>query len=268
MADWTELADGLLFKHYGSLSLNIGALQCGDGVLLIDTRAHHGQARELASDLRRITRSPVRWVVNTHHHWDHTFGNSVFLPAAIWGHVRCAEALRDRGEAMRRRLIEWSPDHAAAFEEVEIVPPDHTFATEATVTFEGREVRLRHLGRGHTDNDIVVVVPDAGVVFAGDLIEQGAPPAFQDSFPLEWPDAVERLSGEIAGPVVPGHGWMVDRAFVAAQQADLAEVARLAAERHAEGMPIADAAAAGGPFPEEALRDAFTRAWPSLEVGG
>jgi glyoxylase-like metal-dependent hydrolase (beta-lactamase superfamily II) len=169
---------------------------------------------------------------------------------------------------MRRRLIEWSPDHAAAFEEVEIVPPDHTFSTEATVTFGGREIRLHHPGRGHTDNDIVVAVPDAGVVFAGDLIEDGAPPAFQDSFPLEWPDTVGLLAGEVAGPVVPGHGWVVDRSFVVAQQADLAEVARLAVDRHAEGMPIAEAAAAGGPFPEDALRDAFTRAWPSLDLAG
>ena len=96
--DWIEHGDGVFSKRYESLDLNVGAVVCGDGVLVVDTRAHHGQARDLLADLRRITPHPVRWVVNTHHHWDHTFGNAVLLPAAIWGHERCALALRLRGE--------------------------------------------------------------------------------------------------------------------------------------------------------------------------
>jgi len=268
MADWVALGDGVFAKRYASLSLNIGAVICGDGVLVVDTRAHHAQARELASDLQRLTPSPVRWVFNTHHHWDHTFGNAVFRPAPIWGHVRCAEVLRDRGEAMRAQVVAWAPDHADLFEEVDIVPPDHTFGSEATLSFGGREVRFRHLGRGHTDNDAIVEIPDAGVVFAGDLIEEGNPPAFQDSFPLEWPDTVASLLELTAGPVVPGHGATVDRAFVERQQLDLSAVAELAVERHAGGRTVAEAARMGGPFPPETLEHAFTRAWPMLEIAG
>src|SRR4030042_1829872 len=91
---------------------------------------------------------------------------------------------------------------------------------------------------GHTTNDIVVVVPDAGVLFAGDLIEESSPPYFQDSYPLEWPDTVVALLEMAQGPVVPGHGAVVDRAFVAAQHQDPAEVPRREGFVDAGGCPI------------------------------
>jgi glyoxylase-like metal-dependent hydrolase (beta-lactamase superfamily II) len=268
MYDWLELGDGVFSRRYRSLELNVGAVVCGEGILLIDTRAHHGQADELLRDLRRVSPHPVRWVLNTHHHWDHTFGNAVFLPAAIWGHERCAEVLAAHGERMREEVKAWAPDLAEVFDEVEITPPEHTFRESVTLRLDGRTVEFRYLGRGHTDNDVVVLVPDSDVVFAGDLIEESAPPAFQDSFPLEWPEAVTALLELVAGPVVPGHGRVVEREFVAAQQQDLAAVAGLAVERHAAGMSAAEAASAGGPFGPEPLLDAFTRAWPGLDVAG
>ena len=218
---------------------------------------HNGQP-----DIAQLSKRPVEWVVNTHHHWDHTFGNHEFLPAPIWGHERCRTTLIEGGEQMRDAVKAWVPDHADVFDEVVITPPDHTFREEATVTFDGRTLVLKHLGRGHTDNDIVVVTD--GVVFAGDLVEEGAPPAFQDSFPLEWPSASSRLLELVDGPVVPGHGRVVDRTFVASQRDELAEVKRLAEERNLDGMDPADAAAAGGPYPSEALLPAFQRAWRHL----
>jgi len=266
MSDWTAVGDGIFVKRYASLDLNIGALICGEGVALIDTRANLVQARELRSDVARLTSKPVAWVINTHHHWDHTFGNAEFAPAPIWGHSRCVDQLNLHGERMRSQLKEWAPDHAAAFDEVEIVPPDHTFDGATTVSFSGRELHFRHLGRGHTDNDIIIEVPDAGVVFAGDLIEEGNPPAFGDAFPLEWADAVQQLADRCGGPVVPGHGAVVDRAFVEGQQRDLASVADLAAERHDAGMTVADAARLPGPFPAKTMEQAFGRAWPALDM--
>jgi len=266
--DWIDHGGGVFSKRYPSLDLNIGVVLCGDGALVVDTRAHHRQARELLDDLGRITPHPVRWVVNTHHHWDHTFGNGALPPVPIWGHERCAEALRLHGERMRREAQEWFPDHAGLFEEVVVTPPDRTFSRAVTLTLDDRVVELRYLGRGHTDNDVTVAVPDAGVLFAGDLIEESSPPFFQDSYPLEWPDTVAALLEMVQGPVVPGHGAVVDRAFVAAQHQDLAEVARLAEERHADGMTADGAAAVGGPYPRDVLETAFARVWPSLELGG
>ncbi len=266
MSDWNAISDGVFVKRYASLDLNIGAVICGEGVALIDTRATLVQARELREDVARLTSKPVAWVVNTHHHWDHTFGNAEFAPAPIWGHSRCADWLRLRGESMKAQLKQWAPDHAADFDEVAIVPPDHTFDTEEILTLSGRSIHLRHLGRGHTDNDVIIEIPDAGVVFAGDLIEEGNPPAFQDSFPLEWADTARRLADRCGGAVVPGHGAVVDRAFVEAQQRDLASLAEIAADRHASGMSIKEAAGVPGPFPEQVMEHAFGRAWPTLDM--
>lgn len=261
---WTELGDGVFSWRYRSLDLNVGAVICPTGVLLVDTRATPVQARELRADLSRLTRLPVQWVVNTHHHWDHTFGNAEFSEAAIWGHERCADALTRHGESMRTQVQALAPDHADELAAVVITPPTHTFRSEITVSFGGREVELRHLGRGHTDNDVVVMVPDALVVFAGDLIEESAAPGFADSYPLEWPDTLRFLADLAGGVVVPGHGAAVDAAFVRTQASELQVVADAATQRHRAGMTVAEAVGAGGPYPERNMTDAFTRAWEHL----
>src|SRR5439155_3629170 len=130
--------------------------------------------------------------------------------------------------------------------EVRIVAPTRTFDRSATVDLGGRSVELRHLGRAHTDNDIVVIVPDAGVVFAGDLVEEGGPPYFGDSYPLEWPATDEALLGLVGGPVVPGHGAVVDAAFVR-NQLEQIEAGVAARRAHQEGSPI-EAAMKDVPF--------------------
>jgi glyoxylase-like metal-dependent hydrolase (beta-lactamase superfamily II) len=262
MSDWEQHAEGVFSRRYRSLNLNVGVVECGDGLLVIDTRASHAQARELKADIAELSSRPVRWVVNTHHHWDHTFGNHEFGPVPIWGHERCRETLLEGGERMRAAVKQWVPDHSEVFDEVVITPPDHTFRTEATLTLGERTVAFRHLGLGHTDNDIVILT--SGVVFAGDLVEEGASPAFQDSYPLDWAATETALLDLIEGPVVPGHGRVVDRVFVAGQRDELAEVKHLATQRHLEGMDPETAAAAGGPYPAEALLPAFQRAWRHL----
>jgi len=261
---WSEHGDGVFSKRYQSLDLNIGAVVCEDGLLIIDTRAHHAQARELIEDLGAISKLPVKWIINTHHHWDHTFGNGEFEDIDIWGHERCVPAMADYGQVTLARLKKMAPAQAASFDEVLIVPPNRTVSDETTVTFGGRHIEMKHLGRGHTNNDLVVLVPEADVVFAGDLVENDAPPSFGDAYPLEWPDTVAALADLVTGPVVPGHGTPADRDFVVAQHADLAGLSDLARERHAAGMTETVAAAAGGPFPQETLEEAFGRAWSHL----
>ena len=261
---WTEHGDGVFSKRYQSLDLNIGAVACDDGLLIIDTRAHHAQARELIEDLKAISKLPVKWVINTHHHWDHTFGNGEFHEADIWGHESCVSALADYGQVTLARLKKMAPAQAAAFDEVLILPPNRTVSDETTVTFGGRRIEMKHLGRGHTNNDLVVVIPEADVVFAGDLVENDAPPSFGDAYPLEWPTTVAALAELVTGPVIPGHGTPADREFVVSQQADLADTAELARKRHADGMTAEAAAATGGPFPKSTLEEAFGRAWSHL----
>jgi glyoxylase-like metal-dependent hydrolase (beta-lactamase superfamily II) len=242
MAAWSEIADRVFVRRYPFLDQDIGAVLGSELVLLVDTRTTARQADEIRRDLREVTSRPVGAVVNTHAHWDHCFGNRTFRPVPIWGHVRCAEALRRTGEAQRARVVRMYPDLADEVGEVEVDPPNRTFEDAVTLDLGDRTVELRHLGRGHTDSDIVVGVPGTGVLFAGDLVENGAPPSYGDAFPLEWPATVAALLELVAGAVVPGHGDVADRAFVERQLGEIGLVAELAREAHAGDRSLADAA--------------------------
>ncbi|HZB51404.1 MAG TPA: aldehyde dehydrogenase family protein, partial [Mycobacteriales bacterium] len=134
----------------------------------------------------------------------------------------------------------------------------------ATLSVGGRPVHLRHLGRGHTDSDLVVLLPDAHLLLAGDLVEEGAPPQFGDGFPLDSPATLDALLALVTGPVVPGHGAVVDKAFVAAQRAEVARLAEVARAGHAEGRPAADAAR-DLPYFGEHAEQAVERAYLQLQ---
>ena len=257
---WQEVGEQVFRFRYRSLDLNVGAV-VGDGeVLVVDTRGWAAEAEELLADLRTLTRLPCRQVVNTHAHFDHCFGNAALRPAAIWAHQRCIEALRAHGEEQRRAAMLGMPQVAEALAAVRIDPPDRAVADHgATVQVGGRRVELRYCGRGHTDNDLVVLVPDAGVLFAGDLVEEGAPPSFDDAFPLEWPATVERLLELAPASVVPGHGDVVGRDFVRRQRQELAAMAELCAGVAGGELP-ADEALRRAPFPREDARTALARA--------
>jgi glyoxylase-like metal-dependent hydrolase (beta-lactamase superfamily II) len=264
---WREVGDRVLVRRHRAFDLNVG-LVLGDGAcLVVDTHGSTADGRELAEAVRLVTADP--WVVvDTHAHFDHSFGNAAFRPAQIWGHRRCAENLRVYGEVQRQVIAAAArragqPETAERLEATEIDPPDELVDDVVSLTVGGRPVHLRHLGRGHTDNDVVAVVADAAVLFAGDLVEQGAPPAFDDGFPLEWPGTLDALLELVEGAVVPGHGDVVDRDFVVAQQAEIAAAAAAARAAYADGKPV-EAALAGVPFPQPYARTAVERAFRQL----
>ncbi|MER6577925.1 MBL fold metallo-hydrolase [Nonomuraea sp. NPDC001023] len=259
---WQEVGDRVYVRRHESFDLNTGLI-VGDGhCLVLDTRSSHREAADLIDAIRTITGHP--WtVVNSHSHFDHYFGNALFRPAEIWSHVRCAEEIEVYGERHRADVMERRPDRRAEMEEIAITPPDHTFTVSASLDIGGRMVHLRHFGLGHSSNDIVVHVPDAGVVFAGDLVEEGAPPAFGDSYPLDWPNTTAAMLDALPEQVfVPGHGAVVGRAFVQEQQAELALVAELAAKAHVEGLRDS---ITRFPYPEEVSRQAIERAFLQLD---
>jgi glyoxylase-like metal-dependent hydrolase (beta-lactamase superfamily II) len=257
---WQEVGEGVFRFRYRFLDLNVGAV-LGDGeVLVVDTRGWPAQAEELLADLRALTAAPCRQVVNTHAHFDHCFGNASFAGAAIWGHARCAEQLRSRGEAERAAAARWLPQVAGELATAPIVPPDRLVA-DAGAALEpgGRRVELRFCGRGHTDHDLVVLVPDAGVAFAGDLLEEGAPPAYDDAFPAEWPGTVERLLALAPTTIVPGHGDVVGHQFARGQRDQLAAMAELC-RLVAAGELTRQEALRRAPFPADQAHLALDRA--------
>jgi glyoxylase-like metal-dependent hydrolase (beta-lactamase superfamily II) len=262
---WTEIADRTFVRRYAFYDQDIVAVLGGDQALVVDTRTTHRQAREILDDLRDLGRPRVGIVVNTHGHYDHVFGNAVFRPAVIWGHERCVSMIEREGERMRRETVEALPDLAADLARVVLDPPNRTFATHAALDLGGRVVELAYLGRGHTDNDIIIRVPDAGVLCAGDLLENGAPPYFGDGYPLDWPataEAILALTGE-GTVVVPGHGDPAGRAFVEASVTGLHAVAGLARRVHAGQAALEDALRTA-PYPPDAAREPLERALAQL----
>ena len=266
-ADWLEVADRVFVRRYGFFDQSIGAVIGGDGVVVVDTRSTHAQADELVADLRALTPLPVSAVVNTHHHYDHAFGNARFASVPIWGHDRCAELLRSEADAerMRRHAMDELPDMAEELDAVQVTPPSRTFDETASLDLGGRHVELRYLGRGHTDNDIVALVPDAGVLFAGDLLENDAPPSFGDAYPVAWAETVgERLLPLVRDVVVPGHGTPAGADFAQRGAGELGLLARLI-QSSMSGMIGLDEVLATSPYPQDVTRTALARGRHELE---
>ncbi len=254
-----ELGEGVFRRRYEALDLNIGVVIGEDGVLVVDTRASHSQADQFKKELSSLTDLPVRWVINTHWHWDHTFGNSRFADVDLWGHERCREALADRGDEMKVGARRWlSERHHVEIDAVEITAPNKTFSDRASIDI-GRRIELTYHGLGHTDADIVIRVPDSDVAFMGDLVEEGAPPSFGDSYPTIWPLTLRLATEEMPGAIVPGHGDVIDPAFIRSQYAELVAVADLAI-RCSEGEIAVEDAANQGPYPPDVMIVALERA--------
>jgi glyoxylase-like metal-dependent hydrolase (beta-lactamase superfamily II) len=226
---WVEVGDGVLARRYAELDLTVGLVLGAERALVIDTRGDDVQGRELAAAVRLVTALPLV-VTITHAHFDHCFGTGAFLPAPVYALPRCREALVATAATQRAEWVCHYRDRgeratAAALAATEPPVPDRD--APATLDLGGRSVDLRHLGRGHTDHDLVVHVPDVDVVFSGDLVEQGAPPDMSDAVIADWPDTLGALLRLRPDTVVPGHGEPVDAAFVDRQRAELAEVAAL-----------------------------------------
>lgn len=266
---WDEIGDRVFVRRYAFYDQNIGVVLGGDEALVIDTRSTYGQAREIIADLRELTTVPVTVVVDTHGHFDHAFGNRIFRPATIWGHARCVTFMQRTGESRKAAIARDEPQLAAELPEIAIDPPDCTFEDAATIEVGGRAVELRFLGRGHTDHDIVVDVPGADVLFAGDLLEQGNVPFFGDAFPLDWAATAAAIVPRVGGVVVPGHGNHGGRDFAESQATSIGALVDLARRVHIGDLDL-EAALAAHPFPElpaEDARPAFERALLDLRGG-
>ncbi len=265
MNPWREIADRVFIRRFAFFDQTIGAVVGRESVLVIDTRSTLAQARELLDDLRHVSRLP-HVVLNTHAHFDHVLGNAAFRPCEIWGEEGCVRFMRDLGLQRRAEMVAQMPEIADDLLASPVDPPDRTFSGAASLDLGDRRVDLRFLGRGHTDHDVVALVPDAGVVFAGDLLEEGAPPSFGDAFPLDWPATLGHLLDATGkGRIVPGHGEVVDPDFAAGQLSEIAFLAEVA-RRHWPDLRDARHDPAGEP-PGDLVADAARHlGWPAGAV--
>jgi len=187
----------------GSWGLNNTGFVVGEAaVVAVDTCATERRSRGFAEAIGRTSGSkPVRTLVNTHHHGDHTHGNMVFAPGAtIIGQERCREEVIAAGLGMTAMWpgVEWG--------EIVVTPPDTTFVDRMTVWVDDLELQLIFVGPAHTTNDVIVWLPERKVLFAGDVIfNGGAPFALMGSI-AGWLEALDVVRGLGLERMVPGHG--------------------------------------------------------------
>ncbi|WP_370947716.1 MBL fold metallo-hydrolase [Amycolatopsis sp. cg5] len=264
---WLELAEGVYARRYEELDLTVGLVVGTEKCLVIDTRGDVDQGAELAAAVREIT--PLPWIVAyTHAHFDHAFGTTPFLPCDVWAAKGCLAELETFGDGARRKWAksyrdEGKPEIADALDRTRIEWPDRVVETEVTLDLGGRSAVLINLGHAHTDHDLIVHVPDAGVVFAGDTVENGPAGFTADSFGVDndltnWPAALDRILALCPKIVVPGHGEPVGPVFVAEHRDGMASLSVLDAAVTAGELTVVSALARS-PYPEDVTRAALSR---------
>lgn len=232
MAEWANVGKRVYARRYEHLDQTLGLVVGRERCLVIDTGGDEVQGEEFAAAIREVT--PLPWIVAiTHAHFDHFFGTAPFLPCPVWAQEGCRDAMASGADGQR---AEWAAKFAEDGEHeladrlntATLVPPSDVVARKTELDLGDRPVVLLHPGPGHTGHDLIVHVPDAAVVFAGDLVEAGAPPAIgEDAHPVEWPRAVDKILALRPSVVVPGHGCPIDRDFVEEQRDELHQLSAL-----------------------------------------
>jgi len=274
-----QIAPGV-YSAMATGTLNVGSNSCvivnQDEVLIVDSHISPESARVLLREIKTITDKPVRFLVNTHFHFDHANGNQVFTaPVDIVGHeftrrkllgdvlatgTIFAESLAglpgqidqlkqraaaEQDAAAKARLeqqVRVQQAYAEQVKEVKPTPPNVTLSDHLTLFRGDREIRLIHLGRAHTAGDVVVFLPRERVVCTGDMLVAGIS-NLSDGYVNEWPDTIEKLRALDFTDVVPGHGdpWK-GKEKIDHWQAYLRDIWQQASKLHDQKVPAADAA--------------------------
>jgi glyoxylase-like metal-dependent hydrolase (beta-lactamase superfamily II) len=201
-----QLGPGL-YAYTAEGDPNSGVIVGDDSVMVIDAQATPAMASELIARVAKVTDKPIKYVLLTHYHAVRVLGASAFKGAEIL----CSDAARamiaERGQQDMDSEIGRFP---RLFRAVETIPgltwPTITFPDQMSVWLGRREVRIMHIGRGHTAGDVIAVVPDAGVVFSGDLVEYKSACYCGDAHFTDWPATLDNLAELQATAIVPGRG--------------------------------------------------------------
>ncbi|GGP73638.1 MBL fold metallo-hydrolase [Streptomyces melanogenes] len=225
---WERLGDGVGRRRLPGWDATVGLVVGDDAVLMYDTGSTLREGAELRAQAQALLGRRVTHIALSHPHFDHVLGTAAFSGAEVYGAVGIDRVLD--GDALRIDAVTQGVPAAQAAEAADLLVLPHHFVTgEWTLELGGRQVLLANVGPGHSGHDLAVLVPaSAGspeIVFCGDLVEEsGEPQAGPDAVRTRWPAALDRLldlGGEDA-VYVPGHGAVVDAAFVRAQRAQLA----------------------------------------------
>jgi quinoprotein relay system zinc metallohydrolase 2 len=250
-----EIAPGV-FAHQGQMALmseqnlgdiaNLGAIVGDREVAVIDTGGSPAEAKMFIAALQQKTALPIRWVINTHAHPDHVFGNGVFVGPGVEfvGHKNLPRALAARGA---HYLAGFRAVMGDAIEGVRIIEPSVLVDDRLTLDLGGRKIELQAWGASHSDCDLTVLDPRSGVLFAGDLLFVQHVPIVDGSL-LGFLRIAQDLAKIPASRVVPGHGPLT-APWPQALEKERAYLDRLTGDLRAaikNGDNVSDAAGAAG----------------------
>lgn len=251
----TEVGDGCLayLQGDGGWGWSNAGLIVGDGTsLLVDTLFDLRTTQRMLDTMREHTRTaPIATVVNTHANGDHCYGNQLVNGAQIVASTATANEMAEVPPSVLAAL-NGAPGEVGElfrsffgdfeFDGIELRPPDRTFDGRLELEVGGRLVELIEVGPAHTAGDTIAVVPDAGVVYTGDILFVGGTPIVWAGPLSNWIAACDLMLGMDADTVVPGHGPVTDKAGVTAVRDYLVFVETEATDRHAAGVDAFDAA--------------------------
>lgn len=204
-----EVGDGVFayVQAGGGLCVaNAGLIVGPEGCIAIDALFAPSMTRAFREEIARVTDKPVRLLVNTHHHVDHTLGNALFPEAQIVSHANARREQHRVGLGVLDLLRPRLPELVAEVEGVQPRLPDLTFEGELTVHVGEREVRLLHLGAAHTIGDALVLLPEERLLFAGDVAFHYVTPLAFEGHIGGWLEVCDKVDALEVDTVVPGHG--------------------------------------------------------------
>jgi cyclase len=219
---------------------NAGFIVGKDYVVVVDSLATVGLTQRFRDQIKKITDKPVRYLVNTHHHGDHTYGNHVFAGATIISHDRCRHEVIEAGtpdpEVWNTIFSDFD------FRGIAATPAGITFDRQLTLHLDRQEIRLLHFGPGHTIGDIIVYLPDEGIIFAGDFIFLYSTPLGMEGSFAGWIKNLDSMAKLGARIYVPGHGPLCGAEGLNLCRDYLVVVRREARKRFDKGMTVDEAA--------------------------
>jgi glyoxylase-like metal-dependent hydrolase (beta-lactamase superfamily II) len=196
-----------LYAYTAEGDPNSGVIVGDDAVMVVDVQPTPAMANDVIARIAKITDKPIKYVLLTHYHATRALGASAFKGAEIMASDATRGLIAERGKEDMDSEIGRFP---RLFQSADTIPgltwPTTTFPDQISIWLGRREVRIMHIGRGHTAGDVVAIVPDAGVVFSGDLVEYKSACYCGDAHFTDWLTTLDHLAEMQASALVPGRG--------------------------------------------------------------